>query len=95
MITREEARQIGLKCLEGKDDDEIYCQAAQPPKNTWTVGEYREALINDTELENYGKWANPIDGLIHLEEYLNEQGRSLKTDYIKYPENEKKTKEEI
>jgi len=78
MITREEARQIGLKSLEGKSDDEIYCQAA---RNTWTVGDYRKALINDTELENYGKWANPIDGLIYLEEYLNEQGRSLKTDY--------------
>lgn len=95
MITREEARQIGLKCIEGKDDNEIYCRAAQPPKNTWTVGEYRKALINDTELENHGKYANPIDGLIHLEEYLNERGRSLKTNYIKYPEIEKKTKEEI
>lgn len=78
MLTREEARQIGLKCLEGKADDEIYCQAPKPPKNVWTVKEFREALINDTELENH---ENPIDGLIHLEEYLNERGRSLKTDY--------------
>lgn len=81
MITREEARRLGLGFLEGKDDNEIYCQAAKPPKNTWTVREYREALIKDTELEEYG---NPIDELIHLEEYLNERGRSLKTDYPQY-----------
>lgn len=81
MITREEARQIGLKSLEGKSDNEIYCRAAQPPKNTWTVGEYREALLGDTKLK---EGENPIDELIHFEEYLNERGRSLKTDYPQY-----------
>lgn len=84
MLTREEARQIGLKSLEGKADDQIYMRAPQPGKNTWTVGEYRAALLNDTEIEGQG---NPIDGLLHLEEYLNERGRSLKTDYNQEHEN--------
>lgn len=81
MITREEARLIGLKSLEGKDDNEIVNRAAQPPKNTWTVGEYREALLSDTKLEN---GENPINELIRFEERLNEEGRSLKTDYPQY-----------
>lgn len=74
-MTREEARQIGLKSLEGKADDQIYNRAPQSGKNTWTVGEYREALLNDTEIEGMG---NPIDDLLHLEECLNEQGKSLR-----------------
>ena len=81
MITREEARRVGLKLLEGKDDNEIYNRTAQSPKNTWTVGEYKEALLGDTKLED---GENPIDELIRLEEYLNERGRSLKTDYPQY-----------
>ena len=81
MITREEARQIGLKSLEGKDDNEIVNRAAQPPKNTWTAGEYRKALLSDTKVEN---GENPIDELMRFEERLNEEGRSLKTDYPQY-----------
>lgn len=81
MITREEARRVGLGFLEGKDDNEIYCRSAQSPKNTWTVREYRKALLGDTKLK---EGENPIDELIHLEEYLNERGRSLKTDYPQY-----------
>jgi hypothetical protein len=40
-------------------------------KNSWTWKEYKEAVINDTDLENC-KDSNPIDAVLNLEKCKKE-----------------------
>lgn len=68
MITREQAKQIALdyvnKEIENHGEDCIIIEAPMPGKNTWTAKEYKDAIINDTWLENTTE--NPIDAIINF-----------------------------
>lgn len=72
-MTREEARQFGLKSIEGHSDDEVFCCAPKTGKNAWTYGELREALIEDKCMEDS---TNPIDDIIKLDNYLREKQKN-------------------
>jgi hypothetical protein len=45
-------------------EDYIIMGAPMPGKNTWTAKEYKDAIINDTWLENTTE--NPIDAIINF-----------------------------
>lgn len=68
MITREQAKQIALdyvnKEIENHGEDYIIMEAPMPGKNIWTAKEYKDAIINDTWLENTTE--NPIDAIINF-----------------------------
>ena len=78
MATREEIKETLLQILKDTADkmgmDSVYMACPRPGKNSWTVREYIEAVEQDKCLE---EGANPIDDVINLEKYLNENGRSL------------------
>ena len=73
-MNREEAKKFALaeidKDIEKNGEDAIFCKAPQPGKNSWTLKEARESIINDTEMENSGM--NIIDSVIKLDEYINQ-----------------------
>jgi len=81
MITREQAKKIGLKDakrLMEKDNktlDDVCIMSPKIGKNSWTYREYIEALEQDKCLEDSNM--NPIDTLLNYEKYLNKKGRSL------------------
>lgn len=82
-MTREQAKQILLKDVEknikkfGEDADAILM--TRIGKNSWTWKEYKEAVINDTDLEGC-KDSNPIDMLLDYEEYRLERGLKSMVD---------------
>ena len=81
MITREQAKEIGIKSLQNemkrlnKSLDDVCLASPMKGKNSWTFRECMEALEQDKCLENSGM--NQIDTLLNYEKHLNEQGRSL------------------
>jgi hypothetical protein len=80
MLTREEAKEYYLKMLnkeiEEHGEDFIFVRATKIGKNTWTVGEFKKAIENNINPEEYG--TNPIDDLLRYDEYLREHGRDIK-----------------
>lgn len=73
VMTREEAKRIALeeidKDIEKNGEDALFCAAPMPGKNSWTLKEARESVVNDVVLEGTGM--NIIDSIIDLEEYFN------------------------
>ncbi len=78
MITREQAKQIALgyvnKEIEMHGEDCIIISAPTIGKNTWTAKEYKDAVINDTCLENTTE--NPIDSIINFYNWQKKKKRS-------------------
>ena len=74
-MTRIEAQQYLLKEVEKEilehGEDGIALMCPQPRKNFWTWKEYKEAVINDTDLENC-KDSNPIDAVLNLDKWKKE-----------------------
>ena len=74
-MTRNEAKQIALdainKEIELHGEDYIYMLAPQRGKNSWTLREAKESILEDKELENSN--TNLIDGILNLDKYLKEQ----------------------
>ena len=74
-MTRYQAKVVELFHLDkdirivGHTYDDIFLQAPQTGKNTWTYGEYKCAVENDTELEN---GYNPIDAILALDKWTIE-----------------------
>lgn len=70
-MDREEAKKIALdainKEIEKHGEDYVYLMSPQRGKNTWTLKEAKESIINDTTLEN-SKY-NIIDSIINFHEY--------------------------
>ncbi len=68
VINRKKAQQSLIEWIDNeiKDngEDAIYCCAPCIGKNSWTLKEYRDAVINDTPME--GCKNNPIDDYINL-----------------------------
>lgn len=82
-MTREEAKQILLQQLE-KDikkhgEDGIALMSPRIGKDHWTYKEYKEAVVNDTDLEDCED-SNPIDTLLRYEEYRLERGLESMVD---------------
>ena len=72
VMTRNEAQQIVLKEVENEikkyGEDGIALLCPKPGKNSWTWKEYKEAVMNDTDLEGCEN-SNPIDAFLNLEEW--------------------------
>ena len=73
-MEREEAKRI---CMEWVDEqiavhgkDLIFLVSPKRGKNTWTLKEYRDAIINDAPME--GTNTSPIDDFIKYRKYINE-----------------------
>ena len=86
-MTREQAKQILLKDVEKNikkfGEDTVAVMSPMPGKNSWTWKEYKEAVINDTDLEGC-KDSNPIDMLLDYEEYRLERGlESMVDEFLK------------
>ena len=71
-MTRIEAQQYLLKEVEKEilehGENGIALQCPKPGKNSWTWKEYKEAVVNDTDLEGCED-SNPIDAFLNLEEW--------------------------
>ena len=82
-MTREQAKQILLKSIEKEikkyGEDTVAVMSPMPGKNSWTWKEYKEAIINDTDLEGCED-SNPIDSLIRYDEYRLEHGMESMVD---------------
>lgn len=76
-MTRQEAKQIALKAIneaiEKHGENCVYMQSPKIGKNTWTLKEAKEAILNDTTLEDTN--TNLIDGIIELDKFLKENGK--------------------
>ena len=81
-MTRDEAKHIALdainKEIELHGEDYIYLAAPQTGKNSWTLREARESILEDKELENSG--SNLIDGILNLDKYMKEQTKKTNND---------------
>lgn len=76
-MTRKEAKQIALKTINEEikkyGENYVYMQSPKIGKNTWTLKEAKESILNDTTLENTN--TNLIDGIIELDKFLKENGK--------------------
>lgn len=76
-MTREEAKKILLmeadKEIKKHGEDATAVMSPKIGKDHWTWKEYREAVVNDTNLEDCTD-SNPIDMLIRYDEYRLERG---------------------
>ena len=84
-MTREQAKNIILKTVKKeikKDgEDAIALMSPKTGKDHWTWKEYKEAVINDTNLEDSSM--NPIDSMLKYEEYRLEHGmKSLVDEFL-------------
>lgn len=79
-MTRDEAKEIALKAIEKEielhGEDYIYMLAPQKGKNSWTLREAKESIIEDKKLENSN--TNLIDGILNLDKYMKEQAKKTK-----------------
>lgn len=79
-MTRDEAKEIALKAIKKEielhGEDYIYMLAPQKGKNSWTLREAKESIIEDKELENSN--TNLIDGILNLDKYMKEQTKKTK-----------------
>ena len=79
-MTRGEAKHIALdainKEIELHGEDYTYMFAPQKGKNSWTLRETKESILEDKELENSG--SNLIDGILNLDKYMKEQAKKAK-----------------
>lgn len=76
-MTREEAKKILLidieKSIKKFGEDATAVMSPKVGKNYWTWKEYREAVVNDTDLDDCTD-SNPIDTLINYDKYRLERG---------------------
>ena len=76
-MTREQAKKILLISIEKEikkhGENAPALMSPKIGKNLWTYKEYKEAVINDTDLEDCED-SNPIDSLINYENYRLERG---------------------
>ena len=81
-MTRNEAKQIALnainKEIELHGEDYIYMLAPQRGKNSWTLREAKESILEDKKLENSN--TNLIDGILNLDKYMKEQTKKTNND---------------
>lgn len=81
-MTRNEAKEIALKSIEEEieknGENHIFIAAPQLGKNSWTLKECKEAILNDKPLENSDN--NLIDGIINLDKYLIEHNLKSLTE---------------
>lgn len=79
-MTRNEAKHIALnainKEIELHGEDYIYMLAPQRGKNSWTLREAKESILEDKKLENSN--TNLIDGILNLDKYMKEQTKKAK-----------------
>jgi hypothetical protein len=79
-MTRDEAKQIALnainKEIELHGEDYICVLAPQKGKNSWTLREAKESILEDKKLENSG--SNLIDGILNLDKYMKERAKKAK-----------------
>lgn len=82
-MTREQAKQILLQQVENDikrhGEDAIALMSPRVGKDHWTYKEYKEAVVNDTDLEGCED-SNPIDMLLSYEEYRLERGLESMVD---------------
>ena len=81
-MTREQAKKYLLQYVEdsisehGENGIALLCPKIG--KCSWSWKEYKEAVVNDTDLEDCEN-SNPIDGILKLDKYLKEKtGHGLK-----------------
>ena len=81
-MTRDEAKKIALnainKEIELHGEDYVYMMTPQPGKNSWTLREAKESILEDKELEISG--SNLIDGILNLDKYMKEQTKKTNND---------------
>lgn len=74
-MTRKEAQEILLKSVEKEiakhGEDALAVAMPRKGKNSWTWKEYKEAVINDTDLEGC-EYSNPIDSVLRLDKWKKE-----------------------
>ena len=79
-MTRDEAKQIALKAIEKEielhGENYIYLAAPQQGKNSWTLREAKESILENKKIENSN--TNLIDGILNLEKYMKEQTKKTK-----------------
>ena len=77
-MTREEAKELCLKLLEedmeknNKSLDDVFLMSPRRGKDSWTYGEYKEAVINDKPLDGLDTEKTPIDDMLNYQRYLKE-----------------------
>lgn len=80
-MTRDEAKQIALdainKEIELHGEDYVYMMSPQIGKNSWTLREAKESILEDKKLENSG--SNLIDGILNLDRYMKKQAKKKQT----------------
>lgn len=78
-MERKKAQDYALMAVEKQiaknGENGIACFAPKPGKNKWTWGEMRKAIINDERLEENEENSNPIDAILHLNEFLIRNGK--------------------
>jgi hypothetical protein len=81
-MTRNEAKEIALnainKEIELHGEEHIYMLAPQRGKNSWTLREAKESILEDKELKNSN--TNLIDGILNLDKYMKEQAKKANND---------------
>lgn len=61
------------KEIELHGEDYVYMMSPQKGKNSWTLREAKESILEDKELENSG--SNLVDGILNLDKYMKEQAK--------------------
>ena len=83
-MTREQAKQIALKSADDEiqkhGEDAIALMCPKIGKDHWTWKEYKDAIINDTNLED--SETNPIDTILNYEKYRIEHGMGSLLDLL-------------
>ena len=81
-MTRDEAKKIALdailKEIEKHGEDYVFMCAPQKGKNSWTLREARESILEDKNLE--GSSSNLIDGILNLDKYMKEKAKKTKEE---------------
>ena len=78
-MTREEARQMALELIDSEiakhGGDKVFIACPKPGKNSWTLDEVREAVVNDTRTEG------GIDFVQDVLDYCEYKKLHIQTDY--------------
>lgn len=79
-MTRQEAQNSLLRWIDEEiakcGENENFMASPKIGKNSWSLKEARESVINDVELEDSG--TNLIDDLLNLEKWHNERNIPFK-----------------
>lgn len=61
--------------IKTEGENAIFCQAPKTGKNSWTIKEYRNAVENDTTMDEY--YINPIDEFIAYLKFCKNNGNNF------------------